>query len=80
MNEKVVPRSMAPYRLALLPGDGTGREVMEEVKRLLSTSMIQEQFHWKPPRFPVAANTIWILVRSGRLALSNTAEINLMPL
>lgn len=37
MNEKVVPRSMAPYRLALLPGDGTGREVMEEVKRLLST-------------------------------------------
>ena len=27
---------MAPYRLALLPGDGTGREVMEEVKRILS--------------------------------------------
>ena len=37
MNERVVPRSMAPYRLALLPGDGTGREVMEEVKRILST-------------------------------------------
>lgn len=37
MNEKVVPRSMAPYRLALLPGDGTGREVMKEVKRILST-------------------------------------------
>ena len=28
---------MAPYRLALLPGDGTGREVMKEVKRILST-------------------------------------------
>ena len=27
---------MAPYRLTLLPGDGTGREVMEEVKRVLS--------------------------------------------
>ena len=27
---------MAPYRLTLLPGDGTGREVMEEVKRILS--------------------------------------------
>ena len=27
---------MAPYRLTLLPGDGTGREVMEEVKRTLS--------------------------------------------
>tara|TARA_B100000575_G_scaffold32466_1_gene21858 strand:- start:136 stop:1350 length:1215 start_codon:yes stop_codon:yes gene_type:complete len=37
MNERVVPRSMAPYRLALLPGDGTGREVMKEVKRILST-------------------------------------------
>ena len=37
MNEKVVPPLMAPYRLALLPGDGTGREVMEEVKRILST-------------------------------------------
>ena len=27
---------MAPYRITLLPGDGTGREVMEEVKRILS--------------------------------------------
>ena len=27
---------MAPYRLTLLPGDRTGREVMEEVKRVLS--------------------------------------------
>ena len=27
---------MAPYRMTLLPGDGTGREVMEEVKRILS--------------------------------------------
>ncbi len=27
---------MAPYRLTLLPGDGTGREVMREVKRVLS--------------------------------------------
>ncbi|MBE45335.1 MAG: 3-isopropylmalate dehydrogenase, partial [Euryarchaeota archaeon] len=27
---------MAGYRLALLPGDGTGREVMEEVKRILA--------------------------------------------
>ena len=27
---------MTPYRLTLLPGDGTGREVMEEVKRVLS--------------------------------------------
>ena len=27
---------MAPYRLTLLPGDGTGREVMDEVKRVLS--------------------------------------------
>ena len=27
---------MAPYRLTLLPGDGTGREVMQEVKRTLS--------------------------------------------
>ena len=27
---------MAPYRLTILPGDGTGREVMEEVKRVLS--------------------------------------------
>ena len=29
-------RYMAGYRLALLPGDGTGREVMEEVKRILA--------------------------------------------
>jgi len=36
MNEKVVPHSMAAYRLTLLPGDGTGRDVMEEVKRVLS--------------------------------------------
>ena len=27
---------MAPYRMTLLPGDGTGSEVMEEVKRILS--------------------------------------------
>jgi 3-isopropylmalate dehydrogenase len=36
MNEKVVPHSMAAHRLTLLPGDGTGRDVMEEVKRVLS--------------------------------------------
>jgi len=35
--KRLCPWSMAPYRLALLPGDGTGREVMEEVKRILST-------------------------------------------
>ena len=35
--KRFCPHSMAPYRLALLPGDGTGREVMEEVKRILST-------------------------------------------
>ena len=29
-------RYMAGYRLALLPGDGTGREVMEEVRRILA--------------------------------------------
>ena len=36
MNEKPVACSMAAYRLTLMPGDGTGREVIEEVKRVLS--------------------------------------------
>jgi len=36
MNEKVVASSMAAYRLTLMPGDGTGREVIEEVKRVLA--------------------------------------------
>jgi len=36
MNEKQVPASMAAYRLTLLPGDGTGPEVIEEAKKVIS--------------------------------------------
>tara|TARA_B100000902_G_scaffold179595_1_gene172705 strand:+ start:4812 stop:6023 length:1212 start_codon:yes stop_codon:yes gene_type:complete len=36
MNEKQVPMMMAAYRLAVLPGDGTGREVMSEALKLLA--------------------------------------------
>ncbi len=36
MNEKQVPLTMAAYRLAVLPGDGTGREVMSEALKLLA--------------------------------------------
>ena len=36
MNEKRLPMMMAAYRLAVLPGDGTGREVMSEALKLLA--------------------------------------------
>jgi len=36
MNEKQVPRVMTVYRLTILPGDGTGPEVVEEAKRVIS--------------------------------------------
>ena len=36
MNEKLLPCYMGGYRLTLLPGDGTGKEVIGEVKRILS--------------------------------------------
>jgi len=36
MNEKEVPRFMTAYRLTLLPGDGTGPEVIEQAKKTLS--------------------------------------------
>ena len=36
MNDEHLPRLMATYRLAVLPGDGTGREVMREALRILS--------------------------------------------
>ena len=36
MNDEQVASHMATYRLAALPGDGTGREVMREALRVLS--------------------------------------------
>ena len=36
MNDEQVARRMGTYRLAALPGDGTGREVMREALRVLS--------------------------------------------
>ena len=36
MNERLLHGPMATYRVTLLPGDGTGREVIAEVKRVLS--------------------------------------------
>ena len=36
MNDELLPRDMTTYRLAVLPGDGTGREVMREGLRILS--------------------------------------------
>ena len=36
MNDEQVERRMTTYRLAALPGDGTGREVMREALRVLS--------------------------------------------
>ena len=36
MNDELVPHSMAAYRLSVLPGDGTGREVMAEALRILA--------------------------------------------
>jgi len=41
MNEKQVPLPMTPYRLTILPGDGTGREVISEAKRVIA---VFEQF------------------------------------
>ena len=37
MNEKQVPLLMTSYRLTILPGDGTGREVISEAKRVIDT-------------------------------------------
>ena len=36
MNERLLHGPMATYKVTLLPGDGTGREVVAEVKRILS--------------------------------------------
>jgi len=36
MKEKHLPRIMTEYRLTVLPGDGTGKEVMAEAMRVLS--------------------------------------------
>ena len=35
MNENQMPRPMAPYRLTILPGDGSGREVIAEARRVI---------------------------------------------
>ncbi len=48
MYDMPVPQSMSSYRIAILPGDGTGREVMAEAQSLLtaissSTSLNFEQ-------------------------------------
>ncbi len=48
MYDRPVPQSMSSYRIAILPGDGTGREVMAEAQSLLtaissSTSLNFEQ-------------------------------------
>ena len=36
MNEKQVHHLMSAYRLAILPGDGTGREVTKEASKIIS--------------------------------------------
>ena len=36
MNDEHLPGPMDTYRVAVLPGDGTGREVMLEALRILS--------------------------------------------
>ena len=71
---------MAPYRLTLLPGDGTGREVMEEVKRVLSVFQESGAISLEISEIPCGASIISIPERSGHRDLSNSAVMSRMQL
>ena len=77
MNDEHLPRPMATYRLAVLPGDGTGREVMREALRILSVFEENSPASFEIKEIPCGGQYSLKLAKNGQRGLLNTVGTNL---
>ena len=54
------------YRIALIPGDGIGKELVPEGVRVLDALEEVTASMWNSPSFPTRVDTIWSMRNDAR--------------